>query len=39
MDFTDVRNYLEKVKEEKKNRPTEVKKAEADETQKINAGY
>ena len=31
LDFTDVRNYLEKVKEEKKNRPTEVKKAEADE--------
>jgi len=31
MDFTDVRNYLEKVKEEKKNRPTEVKKAETDE--------
>ena len=39
MDFTDVRNYLEKVKEEKKNRPTEVKKAETDENQKMNASY
>jgi DNA topoisomerase-1 len=39
LDFSDVKTHLEKLKEIKKNRPTEVKKKETEEQQKNGAAY
>jgi len=39
LDFSGIRTHLEAVKEEKRNRPNEVKKKEAEDRQKINGAY
>mmetsp|Transcript_29798 Transcript_29798/g.45437 ORF Transcript_29798/g.45437 Transcript_29798/m.45437 type:complete len:331 (+) Transcript_29798:226-1218(+) len=39
LDFSDIRTHIEAAKEEKKNRPTEVKKKEIEDRQKVNAAF
>uniref|UniRef100_A0A7S3CR17 DNA topoisomerase I n=1 Tax=Strombidium rassoulzadegani TaxID=1082188 RepID=A0A7S3CR17_9SPIT len=39
LDFSHIRSHLEKVKEEKRNRPNELKKKEAEERAKVNGAF
>lgn len=39
LDFSDIKTHLDQVKEEKKNRPLEVRKKEAEERQRANGPY
>lgn len=39
LDFSDVRTYLQKIKEEKRNRPTEEKKKEAEDRARANVAF
>ena len=39
MDFSEIRKHIETIKEEKKNRPNEVKKKEIEDRNKINGAY
>jgi DNA topoisomerase-1 len=39
LDFSEIRRHIDAYKEEKRNRPAEAKKKEAEDRQKANAAY